>query len=236
MGISIHFSGKNNFDLLYIIPITRKSELKYINSFIKKQAKENELSISSRTYNNTKVFDIKNEKQEIYKSHLVSYSFSNSFFLISRSPILVENSIRQLNSNISLKENSDFKQISSTAGKNVQANIYIRYKNFSRLLQSVAAQKELKNVGFFNNFAAWTELDLNLKKDALIFSGYTLSKDSNNHFLSILKNQTAQTIRVTEIVPASSSILLLYSFSDYRTLYTNYKHYIGLKGNRTKHK
>ena len=76
--------------------------------------------------------------------------------MISTKHSLLELGIRHLKSGLSITQNNDFNKIIKTAGKNVDANLYINYKNLPNILNTLMKghyKNEIKDLSNFANFS-----------------------------------------------------------------------------------
>jgi hypothetical protein len=69
----------------------------------------------------------------------------------------------------------------------------------------------VKSIG---TFARWISLDVETGSDYLLMNGFTLSSDSLNDFLSIMKGQAPQKAGMTEVLPANTAFFTFMGLSD----------------------
>lgn len=105
-------------------------------------------------------------------------SASEGIFLLSTSQKSVEDALMQLNSNKSILDDASFAKAYKVAGKKTDANLFINYKSFApwsgQLLSSIGKESYL-GIG---NFASWSGLDINLKTESILISGFTWAQGS----------------------------------------------------------
>ena len=110
---------------------------------------------------------------------------------------------------------NDFIQLQNTAGKKVDARIYINYENFAELLKNYSSGENVSSIEWLSNFANWTETDVILKKDEIIMTGFTSFKTKENSFLNRIHIQKPQNNQVLNLCPFNTDILLRMGFSDF---------------------
>lgn len=142
------------------------------------------------------------------------YTVSNGLVLASSSEELLRISLQQLKSGRSLNDDPYFLKATASAGKNVEADLYI---NYSRLPDYLS--KYIKHgIDLFkenlSSVASWTELDINLKDDGLIFNGFSYSNDSLPQLLNLFLKQAPQTIEFPEILPSNTASFVFYGVDD----------------------
>jgi hypothetical protein len=220
--ISVHSSGPTSFDFLYVYSLPNLSHQSTVTGFIK--SVNNNKAPATRSYDDVDI----NTIHPPHKDSL-SFSFLNGILMMSTNQTLVEDAIRQLKSGVSFSKDRNFSKIISTAGKNVDGNIYINYKKFPNVLNTFvfpALQNETKSL---SNFADYSGLDVTIKTNALLFSGFTQANDSSNSFLHLFATQDPQEIELTKIIPAKTAFLFFMGLSNIKTFHHDYKIYLNYK-------
>jgi len=167
---------------------------------------------------------LKNRKEKF------SYTISNDVFICSFQPSLIDAAIIQQKSRATLAKNPGFVKVLGTAGKKVNANIYINFKYFPQLFSLLTTDKYSKIISDIAGFAGWSTFDLNIKKDAILLNGFTQTEDNQANFLSLFTEQEPQETNLSKILPSSSASFLCYSFSNFDVWYKSYTTYLNKKG------
>ena len=205
-----HLQGKNEIEYLYILPINDFLEEKTIeNSIINWIGPDHRLS--ERTYHNTTLFSIPSLKPKAKELH---FAFSKGLFLISRSMLLLENSIRQLSTENSISKSKGFEQIRRTVGKNVDANIFLNLKTFPKQISFSLDKKHSKFIRNYTNLANWTELDLSFRNRIVLLNGFTYSDPQQGNLMNLFLQQEPVKMEMESILPASTSILAVLGIND----------------------
>ena len=132
---------------------------------------------------------------------------------------------------ISLKlDISSFNIIQKTAGKNVDANIYVNFKRFNNLISTVLNNNQKEIISNFPAVGNWAELDINIKEDAVLLNGFTSTNDSNNYYLNVFRNQEPIEHKLNEILPSNTSIFAVLGISDNKEYIKSYKEYLSKCG------
>lgn len=220
--VSAHVSGANTFDFLYVYSLPNLSNRSILEDFIK--------NINSTTPPTYRDYDDVNIGT-IYPQHKdsLSYVILKGILMISSKQNLVEASIRQLKSGLSIVNDKNFSKIITTAGKNVDANIYINYKNFPSILTnfiSPSVKKETNALADFADFSGW---DVTIKPNAFMLNGFTQANDSAINFLNLFIKQKPQEIELTKIIPSKTALLLYYGVSNVKTFQHDYQKYLSAK-------
>ena len=230
--IALSIVGKSTIYPTYIIEIDELTSSDAVTEFLRNSLKDR-AKISSREYQDAEVFAIDfSDKQQ----DQIYYTFYKGLFVSSRSAILVEESIRQIDNSKSITDNSNFKKVYKTSGDHVDMNVYVQYKTFARLFKQFVNKeyrKAFQNVMYFGN---WSEIDVNIDKQSIFLNGFTQSNDSSNNYLNIFKEQSSGFLNVKEILPANSSIIMSLNLSDLDLFLDKQDQYLARKGQKQKHK
>ena len=167
--------------------------------------------LNSKEYDGVVLYELENGWNFCIHQGIVFFGSSH---------LLVENSIRQLNNELSLLDNLTFTRVQQTESTFANAHLYLNYTEFSKLLKqnTVLNKKQEKQIG---RWAEWAELDLKTKDNRLMFSGFTLAQDSSKNFLNTLSGQKPQTILMDAILPSNTQKMGVLGINDFRSFYQN---------------
>ncbi len=232
--ISGHLTANNELDFLYVVPIKDKgNEEKIISLFGTLIGKDN---IQKGDYEGSLLYNAYNIDDNA-KFINFSFTFAKGLFIFSKSRICVEESIRMLNEGYSILKDKEFITARESAGKNVDANIYLNYRllpaSFTRLLNKETDKDNAQLTNFLGNFAAWTELDFKLKNDAFVLSGFTIFSDSMNNYLNAFKGQKPTDNDFLGYLPSNTSAFIAFNFSDCDVWKEKYSEYLQKSDNFT---
>ncbi|MFY9307621.1 MAG: DUF3352 domain-containing protein [Bacteroidia bacterium] len=219
--ISAHVSGASTFDFLYVYSLPNLTYKSSLNEFLKKTSTAGKPSI--KEYSGTDIVTVYSGKTN---KDSMSYSFLNGILMMSSKSTLVEDAVRQLKSGISLAMDKNFSKIITTAGKNVDANLYINYKNFPDIISHFIAPSVSREVNSLPDFADCSGWDIAIKPNALSLSGFTQANDSAARFLNLFRKQEPCEMEVVKIIPSKTALLLSLSISNIRTFHHDYKNYL----------
>lgn len=145
---------------------------------------------------------------------------TKGLLLLSSSRTLVEQSIRQLQTDYSLLQNPDFRSLRKTASGKDPLNLYLNLQEMPALVNTVLSGSQaslLKRAG------SWCELDVQFNQRDLILSGITRF-DASHHFSIFNKVEPMQT-RGTQIVPATAALWLNHTFQNARQFHRHVREY-----------
>ena len=217
--VSFHLTAKNKISLLYLIniPVTfNKSE---IHSILKNTK---EFVFNERKFDDVKIYEV---KRNATATPFV-YSVYKGVFMGSFNAALVEQAIMQLNSSSSINTDNDFTSVHATAGKKVDANLYLNYKNLQKVIAAYTFVDFQNDVAAVADIAKWSEQDVFIKNNMISLNGYTTAGSSNEGFVSIFKNQQPQLIKIPYFLPQRTVLFEDVCFDNYATYLGRTKNYL----------
>jgi len=219
--LSLHKSGRDKYEYIMYVPLINIQNERQIVQFIQQEISGSG-NLSERKYSNVRIFDIHTNSNK----HNLSLAFTHGLIILSPSGILVEEAIRQLDINKSIADYPNFIQLTNTAGKNVEANIYLNYKSFADMVSLIFKEPYKKTVQKISHFATWSELDLSVRDDALLFNGFTLADSRADEYLGLFLDQEPQKIDMEEAIPDQVAGAIIYGFDQYKVFKEGYNQYI----------
>jgi hypothetical protein len=225
--ISAHLTGKDQISLMHVFRLPARYTDKKISDLIARFVL-NAGTINERKYEGTTIHEIVLLKESLIKNF--SFAISHDILIVSFSAILLEDAIRQLQSDESLELVSGFRKIYSTAGKNVAANIFVNLQQFPKTLSVFTKSDYKAEVRSFKNFANWAEMDVNLLSEIWLMNGFIGTADSTSSLASIFLDQAPQRLTADEILPATVGTFITISTSDIGKYTANYMNYLRNQG------
>ncbi|MBN2662629.1 MAG: hypothetical protein JXR68_03175 [Bacteroidales bacterium] len=218
--VSFHNVGANNLYVLGALkipsPKKQRDLVKEIYSFI------NSSDSSVRIYNNTNIYTIGKDSSTYY------FSFIDNIFIISKSELLIENSIRHKLSNNPISIDLAFKQTSKTVSKN-RVHLYVNYSFLADYLPAVFTNKYSRKSLILKKFANWSAFDVNFGKLLINMSGYTYPISSPDMFLYMFVNSAPQKLEADDLLPYKTAEFLTFSVADFASFYSKYEKYLSSK-------
>jgi len=212
---SAHLSGANHFDFIFYITapheVTEEKLVKKISAATNK-------NISQRAYDQVNIYTIPTKDK-----NKIAFILYKNIFAFSYSTVLIEDVIRQLNTENSLLDNPNFAKILSTSGEAEDGNLYINHTYFSKIVGQFLNPSTKKHIANLEHYANWSELDISIKPNALMLNGFTLSSGSSDLFLTLFKEQSPQKIELLSITPANTAFMYYYGFSNAKTFFEKRK-------------
>lgn len=205
--LSFHFNTESETsEALYIFSLDKTRKLDGIRKLFKSRfiLKENTGDKNIFTVSDTvsgKVFYLSNQ---------------NNLLIASANQSLVRQSLSSLSSkNQSFLNNENLQKLKTTTGSRVDARIYINYNYFGNVLGNFAHPNYKEQLNWLTNFAGWTEVDLIVKNEEILLSGFSVADTGKNYFLNAFANQKPVEHGVFNILPYNTNLLLCLGFSDF---------------------
>ncbi len=222
--ISIHHLGKTDADLVFYSSLPGKISESDIRDAISALC-DTSGNISKREYAGQTIYDLRCSKaKDDYRN--MSFATPQGILIISHSSILLEDAIRQLKQEKSIPDEPGFKKVAATAGKNVEANLYLNFKTLPRLLSSWLKPEYREKTASFNSFADWAELDLNIKEESLFLNGFTTTGQSAGDYLNIFQKQEPGPTAITSVLPSNTVAFLSFGMNNTEQFFRDYKNYL----------
>ncbi|MCL1821207.1 MAG: hypothetical protein FWG22_00120 [Prolixibacteraceae bacterium] len=178
-----------------------------------------------RSYDNFTITDITDAQGR----NVFSYAFGEGLLLAGPKAILVEQGLRQLNSQ-GLLENQGFKKVNTLAQNHEDISLYVNQKYLPSSVmyhlsnETVSSVDEFgetrtvrhsRDIQEFEKFADWSEFDINISDDGIKCTGVSVAYDSLYHYLSVFERQQPLRSYASRLLPDNTSLFVDVTFSDY---------------------
>lgn len=222
--ISFHFLTNNTVGFLYITSMPSNYNKSDVDLLIKKVSKS-KAAFNEKSFNGSNIIEVNfpDKKTKLY------YTITQDIFICSFQPELIESAIRQQHSGTSILKDKGFYNVAETAGKKVDANLYINFKYFPQLFSSLISDEYKKKISVFAEFANWSTLDISAKNDAIILNGFTNTLDTSANFLNVFTGQEPHEMSMLNVIPYSTASFIYFGFSDFEKWHKLYLQYFSKK-------
>lgn len=209
--LSFNKNSGDNYNFIFMLELPPGDFSHSVEDFVKEVNGQQSI-VLKKEQNNAQIVTINLAGPE----ELFYFTLYNGLFIGSFDELLVEKTVSQLNDGVSLAKNESFARIHSTAGKNVEANIYINTLNFSKWSELHLSTKFQHYAKELLDFGYWTEMDLLVNSDDLLFNGYSITTDSSGKILNRFRT-APQLIKAPEILPYDISWMMHLGLWDFNT-------------------
>ena len=161
-----------------------------------------------------KVVDVETEQ-------VTFFTFVDGLFVYSSSVDLISRVLENKNDkNNKLIDNHAFAKVRQSSGKKVHARLYIQYKYFSVFIKPFVIPNHYEAINWIGNFAEWTEVDILIKNNELIFSGFSMYSDTASYLYNI-SQQTPVKLKAVNVIPYNVNMFLWTGFSNFHKYFAN---------------
>ena len=163
----------------------------------------------------------KYNKYEIFKQNSFYKTYLDQTVVSSSSDIIIENIIRNYNSNKRGINDPDFYDIILSANKTEPINIFIDSKldGFSKeFFRSIEFYPLVKS--------SWKNFDLSRSNEDIRLTGITRINDSIKSKLSILKNLNPKSLETDKVIPNNFESFFSFTITDSNSFIKNYQNYL----------
>lgn len=201
--VSFHQTGKNLYQFLLILEnhgISRTTGA--VDLFTELCGHPGQWS--DRIYNGQKINRISFGVDALIPG--ISMAENKNYLVISPSPILLENAVRQMSQENGLYNTPAFGKLSHTTGKSALAHIYINLKAFPAWLSGWMNPAVKRKMEMFTRYGDWASLDLTIRNDAIWMNGFALEGDTLNSYLNLFKNQLPLKLEAEKYLPSNTAV------------------------------
>ena len=234
------FVGESGIFPLIISKAESNSKTKTLGNLVHAMYPSAENNIEEINYNGYKITSLNSVKN----NDSFHYCYANGLFLASTKLLLVERSLLQLSAE-SIAVDDNFNKVNKTANFDSEISIYINHTTFPDVLMNLMNPKSIvsgnefgeterlnyrRNVQDFKEFAAWSELDVEIGDNEIMMSGVSSANDSLQQFLPIFRGQNPVRFRADEILPENTSFFVSFGFSNKTLFFENLEKYFSHSG------
>ena len=145
-------------------------------------------------------------------SNKLYFAYPADILLISDDKSLIEKSIMQISSGVSLMDTEEgFNKIKASAGEGALVNWFVNIKAFQNTLNE--SFKEQFNLHDINHYARWCGLDIETLEDKIVVNGFAESGGEQD-FLSVFSAQEYTLNTLTSRMPYNTYFFKHYALSD----------------------
>jgi len=207
-AVSLHYTGKNKISMLVVgtVPETADKGV-FLKSVLDKCA-----GVIEKRY----------DQYTIYRSSIpdINFSVRGNYILISTSVILIESSLRHLESHQSLLDNAVFsKAVSNMGGGNI---LFINNGNVGKLYSGIAMPYYRRYASFTSHFADWTAITADSGEGCVSGVGKFFHTDPVVSYSSVLAAQKNVHTDLYDMVPYDLISILSLRISDMNRFLSDY--------------
>ena len=225
--ISTHKSKTGSLEFLASVSIPTNSKKKELINLVEGLT-NNRIKLVTHQYQDVTIYTLIDIPRS---SEILSFTLFRGLVICSSSKNLVEASILQIKNQSSLATNPSFIAIAHTAGTKVDINLFVNNNKLPLTFKRYFSEPYYHGIRTLVDIAQWSELDINLKEEALFLNGFSQTADSTNSFLKLLARQHPIETKISSILPAETATFICLGISDLDKYLEDYRIYLD-KGDR----
>jgi len=225
--MSVHVIGKGVPATLFVANLPERVKAAEVSSHIVAIAGA-DYKLDEKEYNGTKIHTLTHRTND--ESNSYSFATRHGVLILSQSLLLVESSVGQLSSGLSLTHDKSFVDAYKTAGTRVNANVFVNHTKLPTAFASQIHASKQNGFSWLANTGRWTELDLSLRDEAFYLNGFAQVPDSLNVFYKVFTKQKPVKNEVTSILPAQTAAFANLGISNLDVYLKSYRNFITTQG------
>ncbi|MFA9389399.1 MAG: hypothetical protein ACERKD_06310 [Prolixibacteraceae bacterium] len=217
--LSFNYTGKDEIDLLLLFKLNSRDDLNIMRQIESATNTNAAISIDSRKYNKTTINEITSPNYHYFLAE------DHGIIMLSQKSILVEEAIRQRDIDLTIQHH-EILPLLKTIDNQADVQIFIHHAKIDQLLSKNLSRPMKKRTALLGIYSGWSELDLNLKDDKLLLSGFSNGNIDDNLYGNIFLNQKAANSKIDKVLPQQTCFYLNLCVSDYSEFYQDYTNFL----------
>ena len=201
---SLHFTGANNADLLFLNQTEEKYTRDEFYKFFKDLNKD--LDFSERNFDGTSIYDAK----DAGKNDVFSFALIHGIFALSKNSALVEDAIHAYDANKS--KSPAF--IDSVSAADKRERIFINFRNIGTALAPFVQPNYRDAVNGLKDYIGFGSYILDAENNGFTLKG-TIAGDENCFLPAAFKESNTNENSILDMIPARSSVVMEWSVNDF---------------------
>ncbi len=215
---SLHYASKNKVAPLLIIQVPEKTGAASLSTTLSNKFK----GVIEKRFNS----------RTIYKATVPNVSFAayGDYLIASPSPIILESSLRHLDSKASILDEPWLGKIRGVQAKD--AMMHVSFDQIGKLFSGVAASKYLTHASFAKSLADWGTVGYSSKDPHTTFEGKLYNSSTEDTYTEVLLTQRGRKSDIYSIAPFNAGYVLSVPITSYESFISAYKDYLTANGRR----
>jgi len=202
--LSLHKTGNNKVDVLFIIPAANRFDADRIKSMVHKPKGSKFIDYNFRNHT---IFSLQQNETDIK----LAFSFCGGLLIISKSSVLVEDAIRSYYEHV----NPVKKIMSKNKVRQFDEKFYINFNEFSSLPGILLNPDGILHTRDLRNFASFAAFNINMTDNEMLMRGNLLFSDTATAFVNLFEKQTAGKIDIAKVASIKTAVIMVNYVSDF---------------------
>jgi hypothetical protein len=201
---SVHVTGPNSFDVLFQVPISSVREYRQVRNLLEGLGRDARYDVSTREFHDQQFTRV---RQRSTGEGLTFFNYRNHL-LISANPALVEAVALRLEHPEQLTVAADFQSTDYFRQKSVDATLLINQRRLPQLLGVFFRRDIEADLSEVASMARNELMQMKLAGNKVVFTGFANAETAHRGLHERLRGQPAQRLRMTEVVPLRTALLV----------------------------
>lgn len=225
--VSFHIRGKYRLESLFLSNVIGSKTVQAAEQALERNLKPHG-KLTQKIYSQVTIYRYQpNDPNEL----AFSYAFEKGIFFLSPSAILLEEAIRQLDTNVSILTYKAFQRVQSSAGANADVNLYVQYKKLAEVADKIVNAKGKGFLHALKNFASWSETDIKIRDNALLMSGFVTPANEFSNYMQVLVGQEAVDVNLHRYFPEQLAGFIYMGIANNTRYFADYRKHLNSTGN-----
>ncbi|SMC00324.1 hypothetical protein SAMN00120144_1938 [Hymenobacter roseosalivarius DSM 11622] len=211
---SVHVTGPGTFDLLFQVPIATVREYRQLRGLVNGLGQDARYRVATREYRGQQITDVRQRGT----GHGITFLNYRNQLIISTNAGLVESVVRRLEQPELPSIAADFKNTDYLQHKDVDAMLLLNYRQFPRFLGVFFRPKLRPSLESITGLSRNGLLGMKLVGNKILFNGFTNPETTRDALHQRLRGQPAQRLRMADVLPLRTALLLHLGLRDMATL------------------
>jgi hypothetical protein len=223
--VSLFPAKDHTIESLFVIPVDIHGDQKKAESFISGLLKKDQKAAKKRKYNRTNLFEVSSAENEIK----FGYAFSHNFLIISENTALLEEAINHLGDK-KAEMPAELASLLKTTNNQSQVNIFINHRYAGDILSVPLSGQMKERNKQLGDFSGWSELDVTIKGEKVILSGFTNGDSQQKYFAPVFQNQQPGISKIESVLPANTAFFSGFCISNIEMFFADLNKFQSGKG------
>jgi len=206
--ISAHMTSQRDYDFIFAVDMKKASKISFLKNYIKDIVEYYDYSYGKRSFEGTEIIEL----TDINTQEILSFCFIENVLVCSYSPILIEKSILEKDTEYWTK-NPDVRFVSTEIKGNKLINFYLNFSQLENFLKCYLSESSptIKSLSANLLFSAF---NVSFNDEMLQWEGYTSVNDSLPSYFSALSDLAPGKWQAYEVISDKAAIYISMSFKN----------------------
>lgn len=217
MVISAHMISLTDYDFIFAVDLKKASKISFLTNYIKDIVGYYDYTFAKRNYAGTEIIELTNS----ISHEIISLCFIDNILVCSFSPLLVEKSITQKDTEFWMK-NPNVRFVSTEIKGNKLFNFYINFSKVGDMLKCYLSEPST----FVNSMSKslyFSAFNVTFDDENLQWDGYTSVNDSIPSYYKAIVDQSPGKFKAYEIISEKAALYVSMSFGSSETFFDKLK-------------